>query len=201
MIALAGAEKLIEKIRDDAQRDAEQYWQEAEAKKQALREAAERDIEKTVAQIERGAQEAAVENDRRMAAVNDLEYRKQELAAKQEMMGKAKDLAMQLLLALDDKAYLALMKKKLLECAKAGSGAIAVGRDEKRITEAFLADVNAELKKGAGKGEVKLLPERRDIKGGFVFVEGGMEINMSLEAQLGEAWHESETDVAGILFE
>ena len=40
-----------------------------------------------------------------------------------------------------------------------------------------------------------------DIKGGFVFVEGGMEINMSLEAQLGEAWHESETDVAGILFE
>jgi len=200
-MVVAGAEKLIEKIKDDAQRDAEQYWQEAEAKKQALREAAERDIEKTVAQIERGAQEAAVENDRRMAAVNDLEYRKQELAAKQEMMGKAKDLAMQLLLALDDKAYLALMKQRLLECAKTGEGAIAIGRDEKRISEAFLADVNAELKKSAGKGEVKLLSERRDIKGGLVFVEGGMEINMSLEAQLGEAWHESETDVAGILFE
>jgi vacuolar-type H+-ATPase subunit E/Vma4 len=41
-MALAGAEKLIEKIRDDAQRDAEQVWQEAEAKKQGMREAVER---------------------------------------------------------------------------------------------------------------------------------------------------------------
>ena len=200
-MAVAGAEKLIEKIKDDAQKDAERYWQDAKDKKQVLREAAERDIEKTTAQTLRGAKETAAENERRMAAVNDLEYRKQLLAAKQEMMGKAKDLALQMLLALDDAAYIALMKGKLLGCAKAGKGAIAVGRDEKRLGEAFLADVNAELKKTAGQGAVLLLPERRDIKGGFIFIEGGMEINMSLEAQLNEAWHESETDVAKILFE
>jgi len=200
-MAVAGAEKLIEKIKDDAQKDAEQYWQEAENKKQAMRETVERDIEKTTALIERGAQEAAVENDRRMAAVSDLEYRKEELAAKQEMMGKARDLAMELLLALSDAAYLSLMKGKLLECAKTGEGAIAIGRNEKRINEAFLADVNAELKKTAGKGVVTLLSERRDIKGGFIYVEGGMEINMSLEALLNEAWRESETDVSRILFE
>jgi V/A-type H+-transporting ATPase subunit E len=92
------------------------------------------------------------------------------------------------------------MKKKLLECAKTGEGAIAIGQDEKRLGEAFLKDVNAELKRTAGKGAVALLPERRDIRGGFIFVDGGMEINMSLEAQLGQAWHESETDVAGILY-
>jgi len=93
------------------------------------------------------------------------------------------------------------MKKKLLQCAASGRGAIAVGRDEKRIGEAFLNDVNAELKRAAGQGEVSLLPERRDIRGGFVYVQDGMEINMSLEALLGEAWHEAETDVSRILFE
>jgi len=200
-MALAGAEKLIEKIAGDAQRDAEQYWQEAEAKKSAMREAAEREIEGTAAQIERGTAETIKENERRMAAVYDLEYRKQTLAAKQEMMEKARKLAFDMLANLDDQAYLALMKRKLLECAASGEGAIAIGQDEKRIGEAFIKDVNAELKKTAGQGAVALLPERRDIRGGFVYIEGGMEINMSLEALLGEAWHETETDVSRILFE
>jgi V/A-type H+-transporting ATPase subunit E len=200
-MAVAGAEKLIEKIRDDAQTDAERYWQDAEDKKKALREALERDLEKTAAQIELGARETAAENERRMAAVFDLEYRKQQLAVKQEMMGKAKEAALQKLLALDDAAYIALMKQKLLSCAKTGEGTIAVGRDEKRLNEAFLKDVNAELKKTAGKGEVSLLSGRYEICGGFIFIEGGMEINMSLEAQLNEAWHETEMDVARILFE
>ena len=200
-MALTGAEKLIEKIRDDAQRDTERYWQDAEAKKSVLREALERDINKTTAQIERGTAESAEENERRMAAVYDLEYRKQQLAAKQQMMGKAKNLALELLLALDDAAYIALVKKRLIGCAVSGEGTIAIGREEKRLDAAFLQDVNAELKKTVGKGNVTLLPERRDIRGGFIFVEGGMEINMSVGAQLNEAWHESETEVARILFE
>lgn len=200
-MALAGAEKLIEKIRDDAQRDAEQYWQDAEAKKRALREALERDIQKTTAQIERGATDTSAENERRMAAVYDLEYRKQLLAAKQDMMGKARERALDMLLKLSDADYIALMKKRLIGCAGSGEGAIAIGRDEKRIGEPFLSDVNTELKKTLGKGNMTLLPERRDIRGGFIYLAGGMEINMSLEAQLSEAWHETETDVARILFE
>ena len=200
-MALTGAEKLIEKIRDDAQRDAEKYWQDAEAKKGLLREALDRDIDKTVAQIERGTAESIAENERRMAAVYDLEYRKQQLAAKQQVMGKAKDFAQELLHALEDTAYIVLMKSRLIGCAGSGEGTIAIGREEKRLGAAFLQDVNAELKKTVGKGNVTLLPERRDIGGGFIFVEGGMEINMSVEAQLNEAWHESETEVARILFE
>lgn len=198
---MASAEKLIEKIRDDAQRDAEQYWQEAEAKKHALREALERDIQKTTAQIERGATDTSAENERRMAAVYDLEYRKQLLAAKQDMMSKARERALDMLLKLSDADYVALMKKRLIGCAGSGEGAIAIGRDEKRVGESFLSDVNTELKKTLGKGNVTLLPERRDIRGGFIYLAGGMEINMSLEAQLNEAWHETETDVARILFE
>jgi hypothetical protein len=42
---------------------------------------------------------------------------------------------------------------------------------------------------------------RKLLCGGFVYIEGGMEINMSLEALLSEAWHETETDVSRILFE
>lgn len=200
-MALAGAEKLIEKIRADAQRDAEKYWQDAEEKKRVLRDAMERDIQKTTAQIDRGAVENATENERRMAAVYDLEYRKQLLAAKQDVMGKARARAFEMLLGLSDADYAALMKKLLISCAGSGEGAVAIGRDEKRLGAAFLQDINTELKKTTGKGNLTLLPERRDIQGGFIYIEGGMEINMSLEAQLNEAWHEAETEVARILFE
>ena len=61
-----------------------------------------------------------------MAAVYDLEYRKQLLAAKQEMMQKAREAALTRLRTLDDKSYIALMKKRLLECAPSGTGDIAV---------------------------------------------------------------------------
>ena len=198
---MPGAEKLIEKILGDAQRDAEASWADVEAKKQALRDKTLREIERRKAEIERMADETIAENKKRMAAVYDLEYRKQLLAAKQEMMQKAREAALVRLRALDDKSYIALMKKRLLECASSGTGAIAVSPGETRLNEAFLADVNAELKKTVGRGEIKLLPERRDIDGGFVYIDGGMEIDVSLRALMDEAWQQAEMQVAAVLFE
>ncbi len=198
---MAGAEKLIEKILADAQRDAESAWAEAEEKKQALRDKTMRDIDRRKTEIERMAADSIVENKKRMAAVYDLEYRKQLLSAKQEMMQQAHELALSKLRALDDKSYLMLMKQRLIACAAAGTGSIAVAPGETRLNAVFLADVNAWLKQSAGQGSVKLLPEPRDISGGFVYISGGMEIDVSLEALLDEAWQQSETDVAVVLFE
>lgn len=198
---MAGAEKLIEKILSDAQRDAESVWAEAEEKKKALRDKTLRDIERRKAEIERMADESAAENKKRMGAVYDLDYRKQLLAAKQEMMQKARDLALTKLCALDDAAYTALMKRRLVACASSGTGSIAVAAGETRLNAAFVADVNAALKQSAGQGSITLLHEPRAISGGFVYLNGGMEIDVSLEALLNEAWQQSETDVAAVLFE
>lgn len=198
---MAGAEKLIEKIAGDAQRDAEKYWHDAEEKKQAMLDKLLKDISKRKKEIERMAVEAGKEKKKRMAAVYDLEYRKQLLSAKQEMMRKAKALALDKLCSLDDAEYIALMKKKLLVCVKTGEESIMVSSDDTRLGDTFLADINSELKKTIGIGNIKILPEKKKILGGFVFVDGGMEINLSLEAQLDEAWHEIETQVARVLFE
>ncbi len=198
---MAGAEKLIEKILADAQVDAEKLWQDAENKKSALHDELMRDIDKQKARIEKEAGAAAEERTRRMAAVADLEYRKMLLAAKQEMMQKAKDLALEKLASLDDAQYTSLMKNRLLECAKSGEGEIAVSKKEKKLDEAFLKEVNNELKSTTGKGNITFHPEKRDMLGGFIYIDGGMEINMSLVALLNESWQASETDVAGVLFE
>lgn len=198
---MAGADKLIEKIGADAQTDAEKYWQEAEVKKKQAKDKLLRDIDKRKAEIDKMAQKAGVEKKKRMAAVYDLEYRKQLLSAKQEMMASAKELAMKKLLELDDAEYKRLMADKLLECAVSGTGAIAVAKDEKRLNKAFLKDVNKQLKAKTGKGEVSLYDETRDISGGFVYISDGLEINMSLSSLLSEAWQDVETQVAGVLFE
>ncbi len=198
---MASADKLIEKIGADAQADAEKYWQESELKKSEAREKLLREIDRRKAEIDELAKKAGVEKRKRMAAVYDLEYRKLLLGAKQEMMQKAKDLAMQKLAELDDKTYKELMTKQLLACAADGTGAIAVSEDEKRLDEAFIADVNKQLKANTGKGEVRLLSEPKDITGGFVYLSEGLEINMSLLSLLSEAWQSVETQVAKVLFE
>lgn len=197
---MAGAEKLIEKIIGDAQHDAESYWHEAEEKKQAMRDKLNKDIEKRKIEIDHMSDEAVRENRKRLAAVYDLEYRKQLLVAKQEMMGEAKVLAMQKLSSLPDDQYLSLLKQRLIDCAADGRGGIIVSKGEKRMNAAFLRDVNKALKNACGTGEVQLLNETRDLTGGFVYVDGGLEIDMSLEALLDEAWQQSETDVAAVLF-
>ena len=198
---MAGAEKLIEKIKNDAQRDAEKFWLDAEARKEAMHQDMMREVDKRKAEIEKMAYNAAREKKKRMAAVYDLEYRKQLLAAKQEMMQKAKALTLEKLSQLDDAQYIALMKSKLIGCAATGEGRIAVAKNESRLDDTFLADVNSTLKSTVGKGEIVFSDKNRDISGGFVYIAGGMEINMSLEAQLNEAWHDVETDVASVLFE
>jgi len=198
---MAGAEKLIKKIGADAKRDAEKYWHEAEEKKKLMRSKLLREIDKRKAEIEKQAAQAGVEKKKRMAAVYDLEYRKELLAAKQEMMVKAKELAFEKLASLNDDEYIALMKRRLLSCAETGTGSIAVAKNEKRLNAAFLKDVNAALKKQTGSGEVKLSGEPRNIAGGFIYLSDGLEINLSLEAQLNEAWQDVETEVAAILFE
>jgi V/A-type H+-transporting ATPase subunit E len=198
---VAGAEKLIEKIEQDAQRDAEKIWQDAEEKKQELRQTLMREIAARKAEIERMAENAAREKKKRMAAVYDLEYRKMLLSAKQEMMQKAKTLAMEKLSALDDESYVTLMKNKLLACAASGEGAVAVSATEKRLNKRFLSDVNAVLKKSVGKGNLHFADDPADITGGFIYRYGGMEINLSLTALLSEAWLDAETDVASVLFD
>lgn len=197
---LAGAEKLIEKIIGDAQRDAESCWQDAEEKKKALREKTAKDIEKRKAEIDRMADSAVRENKKRLSAVYDLEYRKQLLCAKQEVMAEAKALAMQKLLELSDGDYLSLLKQRLIGCAANGAGGVIISKTETRIGQKFVDDVNKALKAGGGAGSVRLLAEKRDMAGGFVYADGGLEIDMSLEALLNEAWQQSETEVAAVLF-
>jgi len=198
---VAGAEKLIEKIEQDAQRDAEKIWQDAEEKKHDMRQTLMREIAGRKAEIEKMADDAAREKKKRMAAVYDLEHRKLLLSAKQEMMQKAKDLAMEKLSALDDKSYVALMKNKLMACAASGEGSIAVSATEKRLNDGFLADVNAALKSSVGKGDLRFADETADITGGFIYRNGGLEINLSFAALLSEAWQEAETEVASVLFD
>lgn len=198
---MAGAEKLIEKILSDAQRDADQTLRESEEKKQAMREKQQRDIEKRKAQIARKSDESVLENKKRLAAVYDLEYRKQLLSAKQDMMQEAKTLAMQKLAALSDADYLSLLKRRLVECAAGGQGSIIVSQDDTRLDNAFVADVNKALQEKYGTGAVTLSDKRRDIRGGFIYVNGGLEIDVSLDALLDQAWQQCETDVAALLFD
>lgn len=198
---MSDAQKLIDRILDDSKRDAEKYRQEAEQKNQELREKTNRTIKKRIEEIERMADEAICENKKRIEAVYDLEHRKQILAAKQEVMAQAKTLALQKLCSLKKEDYLRLIKLRLLSCAADGEGGIIVSDNETMIDSLVLNEINDELRKNTGKGNISLLPEKRGISGGFIYVNGGLEIDVSLDALLDEIWQQRETEIAALLFE
>ncbi|MFA5674909.1 MAG: V-type ATP synthase subunit E [Christensenellales bacterium] len=198
---MADAQKLIDKILNDAKLDAKKHRQETERKKQELRDKTHRAVDKRVAEIERAADEAILENNKRIKAVYDLEHRKQILAAKQEVMARAKSLAMQKLCSLNKDDYLSLLKRRLLECAANGEGGIIVSGSETSIDSKFINDINGALVKRSGKGNISLLPEKHEMSGGFLYVNGGLEVDVSLEALLDEIWQKRETEIAAALFE
>ncbi len=93
-----------------------------------------------------------------------------------------------------------MLKKELLNCAENGQGGLILSENEKFIDDAFLDEVNKALKQKDGTGEIRILGEKRAMRGGFIYANGGLEINISLEALLEEAWQRSETDIAQLLF-
>lgn len=198
---MASAQKLIDKILADAKLDAEKVAQETERKKRELSEKTNRIIQKQVAEIERAAEQTVIEDKKRIEAIFDLEHRKQLLSAKQQVMEQAKSLALEKLSSLNKEDYLLMLKKRLLACAANGEGEIIISNSEKAIDAAFVNGVNGELKKTTGKGNVKLLQQKREMRGGFVYIDGGLEIDVSLESMLEQIWQQHEPQIAAILFE
>ena len=104
-----GIEKITGRIAADAGREIDEI--NAEARRQAdeilarYEAQAKRESEEILSRGKRNADERV----ERLASVAQLDARKLELAAKQEMLSKAYDLALEMLVSLPDKDYVSLV--------------------------------------------------------------------------------------------
>ncbi|MFO7951305.1 MAG: V-type ATP synthase subunit E family protein [Bacillota bacterium] len=196
-----GADRIVQRVLDDAQANADAIKEEANKKGKSAEDEARKKAERRKEHILEQARKTADEQKGRIIGVAQLESRKDLLAAKQEMISEAFQKALDDLVNLDDQDYLAIIHDLLINMTETGSETVIFSeRDQKRISEDFWQQVNKDLVSKGEKGELKLSEETRDIKGGFILQSGGVEMNCSFEALLEMKRDELEPEIAGLLF-
>ncbi|MDW7739198.1 MAG: V-type ATP synthase subunit E family protein [Bacillota bacterium] len=196
-----GAERIIQRILDDAGKKSDAIQKEAADKTERLVAEAEQKAKRKKQQILEQAGKVAEEHKRRIIGVAQLEARKELLSAKQDLIGDAFSMALNQLIELDEEQYLAVIQKMLLAYIEKGNETVyCSARDLQRIPAGFWKEVKDILKKSGKKGELLIADEPRDIKGGFILKDEKVEINCSFEALLEMKRDELEPAVAAVLF-
>ena len=140
-----------------------------------------------------------------------METRKLELAAKQEVLGEAFDLALEKLCALPEEEYIAFLIRLVLEASTSGKEQLVFSpKDRTRVGKQVVVGANEAMVKGiapelpdaitdtkvgaflgkvvnsttamvTGTGMLTLSEETRNLKGGFIMVDGDVEIKCAFE--------------------
>jgi V/A-type H+-transporting ATPase subunit E len=197
---LAGVEKLIESIIEEAEREAARISGETEQKKAHAKQKLAAAVERKTRDILENANKTGAEQKKRMLAVYGLELRKEQLTVKRAALEEAYQKALAALKGLGKDEYLALVKKILLNTVSTGKESVLIGSDEKHIDAAFIQGVNAELQQQGKTGALALSGKKAAITSGFILQEGGMAIDCSFDMLIKELRDETETQAANILF-
>ena len=226
-----GLDKIIDRIQADAQSEIDAITAQARAQAGAIRadyDARARELEQTI--LDKGRQDAA-EQSRRMESLAALEGRKQLLAAKQEMLAKAFDLALEKLLALPEEEYVELLSDLCAKAALTGREEVIFSeKDRDKVGKKVVARANEKLAKQvapklpqevtsstagailnkvvtagsallAGTGMLTVAQQTRPIRGGVILAGDGVEVNCAFETLVRLSRSQLEREVAAILFE
>lgn len=225
-----GMEKITARIREDADREIAQMNQETDRQIQGLQEQAQAQADREREEILARGTRAAAERLERLKSAAQMERRKLELAAKQEVVGEAFDKALEKLCTLPEEEYIQLLTALVLQAVSTGREQIIFSpKDRARIGKAVVVAANEALVKqvapelpdsltdskvGAflgkmvnsataqitGTGLLTLSEETRPIQGGFILVDGPVEVNCSFEAMFRLQREKLEKPAAELLF-
>ncbi len=227
---MEGIEKITAKIVQDAQAEIARMNQETDEKVRSIAEAAQAQADKETADTLARGQRAAQERLERLKSAAKMEQRKLELAARQEMLAQAFELALEKLCSLPEEEYVQLLTRLVLEASTTGKEQLVFSpQDRARVgkqvvvaaNEAMVKQVAPELpdaitdtKVGAflgkvvnsttamvtGTGMLTLSEETRPMKGGFVLVDGDVEVNCAFETLVRLQREKLEKEVDQVLF-
>ncbi len=228
---MEGIEKITAKIAEDAQAEIDTLTAETDGKIQAIRSNAEHQAQQEANEIVEKGRMAASERLERLSSAAQMERRKLELSAKQEVLGEAFDLALEKLCSLPEQEYIVLLTKLALKASSSGREQLIFSqKDRARVGKQVVIAANEALVKerapslpeevtkskvGAfvdklvhsttaavtGAGMLTLSEETRDIKGGFIMVDGDVEINCAFETLVRLQREKLEKTVADALFQ
>lgn len=204
-----GIEKITGRITADAQAETERILTAAreEAAQITARYKAQADAES--ADLAAKNAKAAVEREERLVSVAQMEARKVQLAAKQEMVEKTYAMALEKLCAMPEEQYVQVLADLLVQASSTGREEVIFSpADRDRVGKAAVAKANELLAKQAapdvpqgsskvtdllskvatsvtalakGTALLALSKETRPIKGGFILKDENVEVNCTFD--------------------
>lgn len=197
-----GIDRITDRIEADAREQAKAIIAEAEAKCAEIRKENEKKAqERYLELIRNGTKDCESGLERRKSAA-EMDAKKSVLALKQDCVAEAFDMAKRRLADMPEDSYVGFLASLAASAAADGSGEIVLSaRDRERCGKAVLERANKAL---AAKGltpALTLAADSREISGGLILRQGGVEVNCSIEALVEALKGPMTADVARTLFE
>ncbi len=193
------AEQVIEKILSEAKATADGIVGEAKDKASA----AQSDLEKTLGDFRQEtaklAETAGKERKEQMLASARMRLQKDYLAAKCDLLDEVFVKAVEQIKQLSDSEYLSFIESLMVKAVETGGEEVIIGKNETRITDNFIKQVNRKLGTGF-KGNLLLAKETANIAGGFILRRGKVRINVSTDVLVEQARENMEMELAQDLF-
>ena len=195
------ADAITSRILDDARKEASQGLREAHDRVEKMRRENEETIAQKREQALAKAREDAIELRDRMLRMAELDQRKEYLGMKRQVMDDAFDQALSQMRGMQVDQARRFLSDLLADAAQGDEELIISKADEGVFAPEFLQKINARLAEMGKASSLKLSEERRELGGGVILRRGGMEVNLTYAAVLGEIRPSLEAEVAAMLFD
>ncbi len=202
-----GIEKITGQIDTDVQKEIDAALDQARAQAQEIQDRYASQAQTQAEAIRRKGEQDAALRQERLVDVAKLEARKTILAAKQELVGQAFDLALKKLLELPDQEYISLLAKLAVSASRTGREQVILSqKDRSRYGKQAVTMANDMLAKKAGPraaqtdGMLTLAEESRPMAGGLILRDGKVETNCSFEVLIHLQRDALSAEVARALF-
>ena len=196
---MEGIKRITDRINEDVRREIETIEAQAKSEAEGIIARYTEQAGKESADILARGRKAADERVERLGSVARLEAKKVMLGTKQELVGKAFDLALEQLCSLPEAEYINLLAKLAAGAAKSGREQVILSqKDRTRFGKQVVTRANELL---GSKGALTLAEQVRPLKGGLVLQGDRMEVNCSFETLVRLQREVLAAQVAEVLFE
>ncbi len=193
-------QQVIDKILTEAQNEAGEIRGQAE-QQQAAEQTKFDDLMASFAEkTQQMVAQAAEAEKAQILAMARMEAMKDYLAEKTRILDEVFERSREQVRQLPDGEYRQLMKRLLLAVVESGDEQVVPGKDDSRIDQRLVDEVNAELK-DKGKGGLTLSDERHAQGGGFILKRGRIQTNVTTDVLVGQSRGELEIELSNDLFQ